>query len=90
MTTDTITMQEQAVRDRLLSRLPQMRADAIGQNFSVRHADNKTLSTHGEIVDVQHGGWYHTGRSVGMLFEVRMLCGSARVERTFTVRRIPA
>lgn len=90
MTTATITVREQAVRNRLLSRLPQMRAAAIGQRFSVRHADNKTLSTHGEIVDVQHAGWYYTARSVGMLFEVRMLCGTARVERTFTVRRIPA
>jgi hypothetical protein len=89
-TTHSIDPREAAARAKLMSRLPAMRDAALGQRFVVKHADNRHMRSEGRIVHVEHGGWYYTGRSVGMLFKVTMECGTNAVRRTFTVRRIPA
>ncbi len=73
---------------KLMSRLPALRARAIGKPFAIRQ-DKNTL-TRGVVTDVEFADFHYTGRSVRMIFKVTMECGSAKAVKSFHTASVPA
>ena len=76
-----------AAKDRLLAKIPAIRARALGAKMRV--STDKNMSIVGIIKDVEFGFWQENLRSLQLVFKVTLECGTNKTLREVTVSEVP-